>query len=688
MGDERIIAGAGVRIAATEARANQFITLHKMSNSTPPPEKKTIETSNSGGKPQLKFSKHLSDTVNQSIRWIIKDLFAEGEQMLVFGPPKVGKSQFALQMALAVAVGKKFLIWDSGDEKGMKVLYVNLEIGERSFMRRVAKHVWNDVHTSDSEPPADDESIPIESVTLINNHLGERFYFSENLRSVNITIDHLSGNADSEDEPVKSAEISGKELEMLPGMSLNKIKALAQKMSIEWSDKWWKGMEEELLKKLLAKELAKELAKDMLEDLVKKWHDMIDEHEPELIIFDTLSKMHAIDERENSAIQRVLMLIRKIATIKSNETGEDHEKTGEVRRGLAHVIVHHSRKQSDDDTTLKPISLDAIRGGSAIRAEADVIIGINGFIHPKDNTSVRRIIGIEARNIAGDEFTTEFDGCDFEWVKPESDTSKGNTILKCFKTAEDNDLAGVPGIPGVRGIPIGLLRVMYSHYQDQNEENRKHEKKKAKRYKNKTKKEQERDHKESEETIKEFAASNPNILTYIYKNGNEKLIANSPVHARKLNGKGFYWIPEGSPWLNEDPIRTRIAAMSANSAATPDATPSLVKAKRKQNGRPDGQVRGHKPSSESSNAATGKQAAKKAPVKGPKGTAKKAHGRVVTKETAQAPKKTDKKEPLVPKRSTNRVPVKSSRKPANNTPGKTAKKVARKVGRNADRKRL
>jgi hypothetical protein len=64
-----------------------------------------------------------------------------------------------------------------------------------------------------------------------------------------------------------------------------------------------------------------------------------------------------------------------------------------------------------------------------------------------------------------------------------------------------------------------------------------------------------------------------------------------------------------------------------------------------------------------------------------------AQGKVVIKVAAKSPKKTDKKEPLVPRRSTNKVPVKLSRRPANKAPGKMAKKVARKVGRNSDRKR-
>ena len=47
----------------------------------------------------------LDDSVYHPTPWIIEKLLAEGEQMLVFGAPKVGKSQFVLQIACCLAMG-------------------------------------------------------------------------------------------------------------------------------------------------------------------------------------------------------------------------------------------------------------------------------------------------------------------------------------------------------------------------------------------------------------------------------------------------------------------------------------------------------------------------------------------------------------------------------------------------------
>ncbi len=43
--------------------------------------------------------------------WIVAGLIEEGDQVVLSGPPKAGKSLLASQLALAVASGGRFLRW-------------------------------------------------------------------------------------------------------------------------------------------------------------------------------------------------------------------------------------------------------------------------------------------------------------------------------------------------------------------------------------------------------------------------------------------------------------------------------------------------------------------------------------------------------------------------------------------------
>lgn len=71
--------------------------------------------------------------------YIIDGLLEKGEQALLFGQPKVGKTFFAIQIAVAAATARPFLSW--GISQPRKVLYVNFEMGERVFAERVAANL-------------------------------------------------------------------------------------------------------------------------------------------------------------------------------------------------------------------------------------------------------------------------------------------------------------------------------------------------------------------------------------------------------------------------------------------------------------------------------------------------------------------------------------------------------------------
>ena len=304
-------------------------------------------------------------------------------------------------------MGKDFHKWEiprkDGEPKKRKVVYVNLEMGEQMFMIRVAWHVLAVTKPDSYRFPITEGSAPEDEINKkptkdeiihVNEEIGDRFYFTDQLRRMT-----LATPPPEKSNPRDTA----------------------------------KGLKPKDWKKIL--------------------HKSFDDIQPDLIVFDTLSKMHSIEEKDNNAIQNLLMLIRDIASAEP-KLGEAAGSTNGARRRriarrhhIAHVIVHHARKQAGDFKGGSSISLDAIRGGSAIRAEADVIIGLG--VKKKAQAQVREMI-LEARNLAPDECWFNFDGLRFESCsKPNDNTDTDEQRLYCIrKVFADHN---------VRGIGIGKL---------------------------------------------------------------------------------------------------------------------------------------------------------------------------------------------------------------------------------------
>ena len=71
--------------------------------------------------------------------WVVAGLIEDGDQVVLSGPPKAGKSLLASQLALAVASGGKFLNWKIPEPR--RVLYVNLELRLKRFGKRLIAQV-------------------------------------------------------------------------------------------------------------------------------------------------------------------------------------------------------------------------------------------------------------------------------------------------------------------------------------------------------------------------------------------------------------------------------------------------------------------------------------------------------------------------------------------------------------------
>jgi len=346
----------------------------------------------------------LDERVGRKIPWIVKGLLAEGEQLLLFGAPKVGKSQFALQLALSVAMGNDFHKWEFprnvDDPKERTVVYVNLEMGEQMFMIRVAWHVlavtkpksYRFPKTEGSAPEDEINKKPTEEdIADVNREIGDRFYFTDQIRRMTLMTP----------QPEKS--------------------------NTNDTDK-----------------------NHDLKDWKKIFNETCDKIQPDLIIFDTLSKMHNTDEKENNSIQNLLMHIRDMASAKPKD-GESAGTNGARRRRIAHVIVHHARKQTGDFRGENYLSLDAIRGGSAIRAEADAIIGLRHDGMEENGTKRMRRMILEARNLPSDECQFVFDGLRFEQVELPKEKNKSDEEYLEYVRAIFLKLK-------IRGIGTGQLR--------------------------------------------------------------------------------------------------------------------------------------------------------------------------------------------------------------------------------------
>lgn len=81
--------------------------------------------------PKVDSFKKVLETAPTKLEWIVANKIEEGGRCIVFGPPGVGKSTFALQCAIAIAGGTKFFFLPPEEEKqheAQQVIYIDLEM--------------------------------------------------------------------------------------------------------------------------------------------------------------------------------------------------------------------------------------------------------------------------------------------------------------------------------------------------------------------------------------------------------------------------------------------------------------------------------------------------------------------------------------------------------------------------------
>lgn len=186
--------------------------------------------------------------------YLFEGLIERGDQWIISGAPKSGKSRLALQLAIAASEGVDFLGYKCS--RKLKVLYVDLELSPRVSSSRIFA------------------SYNYSADALLKNT--ELFVCSE--------YKQLDVNSTSDCTVVE---------------------------------------------------------------------ELIGSIEPDLIIWDVLARMHTADENSNIAMLQVMQNVRRLS------------------KGVAHIVVHHARKEKFGNGGAK-----SIRGASSIHGEADGVMSL------------------------------------------------------------------------------------------------------------------------------------------------------------------------------------------------------------------------------------------------------------------------------------------------------------------------
>lgn len=278
-------------------------------------------------------------------QWIVEPLIAVGDQVVLAGEPKSGKSLLASQLCLEISKGSGPLKINVPDvtpppdkpnlplplgyfetrrkkENGKKlpwvVLYVSFEMGPQIMWARAAQQA-NGLKLSlfDPKMPA--------------NTLRDKDY-RRGTYTPNIPYHHLFSIR------------GGRTLGIVPAY------------------------------KPISLEREQENAA-----LRSEWEALLDALKPDLIVLDSLSQLHFCDENSNLEMRDALQQLRRLCTVQV--------PSSKRRRPVAHIIIHHTRKESGDQKYSRKDASE-MRGASSIHAEADLAITITKRVSNGDEISL------------------------------------------------------------------------------------------------------------------------------------------------------------------------------------------------------------------------------------------------------------------------------------------------------------
>jgi len=264
--------------------------------------------------------------------WIVEPLIEEGDQVLLAGEPKCGKSLLASQLALEIARGPgklgistpfrsedlsgevetagQFRVVQKPKDLGggnWRVLYVSLEMRPKAAWMRTAEQA---------------KELGVDLLKPTPTRFPRADYRPGSCKSV-LALDHVFEIAPG-----------SRSMGITPKRERESNKGLAQSFEIR----------------------------------AKSWHALLKQIKPDLIIFDSLVQLHVCDENSNTEMRDVLQTVRELARIEKPDPKDGY-------RDIAHIIIHHTRKETGD---YSPNGKDAssMRGASSIHSEADLAITI------------------------------------------------------------------------------------------------------------------------------------------------------------------------------------------------------------------------------------------------------------------------------------------------------------------------
>ena len=261
---------------------------------------------------------------SETAEWIITNLVKPGDQILISGAPKSGKSLIASEIALGLALpfrrGEARYLFGAAKNDHFPGLAITAPKDPNRFLE--AGDAWRvlvfalEMKESEVGDRLRNQLLHFE---ITPPDSGEPFL-------TNLQLHHIFGIGENRDGELK------KDLEIIKEAA---NKTGQSKVDAECSDA------------------------DAIQRIVKAVR-------PDVVIFDTLIQLHQTDENDNILMKAVMRRIRSM-------TEFDDPKSGK-RIKPAQVVLHHQRKEGQNGRSA--LTADSMRGAGAVHAAADVVLSI------------------------------------------------------------------------------------------------------------------------------------------------------------------------------------------------------------------------------------------------------------------------------------------------------------------------
>lgn len=104
--------------------------------------------------------------------------------------------------------------------------------------------------------------------------------------------------------------------------------------------------------------------------------ELIKDVNPDVVIYDTLIQMHGLNENDNILMKDVMRALRRLTVVDGKgEAGSERHVS------VAHIVVHHTRKESNQFRSA--LSPDSMRGAGAVHGVADLVMLARQDVRPE-----------------------------------------------------------------------------------------------------------------------------------------------------------------------------------------------------------------------------------------------------------------------------------------------------------------